>query len=254
MLTWLKNSSNMRDLKMINVSQPIAAKLEHAVRDIPGWSPIDQLMAIFTLAYSSSHLPGDILELGSWCGRSAVALGLAAKLTGKGKVHCVDLFPERSDWYKNTDGTYSFAVNIDGRKVGAYGEQTVWSEPYLRDIAPVYERFTGTLEAFNCAIKANELSDWVVACKGDLDKFSSLVKPDFALRFAFIDGDHSYAAVANDIAIVEKFLLPGGWICFDDAFSNYSGVNDAINKHIIDSGRYCCCQQITRKFFIAQRL
>ena len=63
----------------------------------------------------------------------------------------------------------------------------------------------------------------------------------------------SYAAVAKDIEIVERYLLPGGWICFDDAFSSYDGVNEAIQKNIIDSGRYQCCQQITRKCFIAQR-
>jgi predicted O-methyltransferase YrrM len=75
---------------MTYITQPISTQIEEAVKDIPGWSPPDQLMALFTLAYSSSHLPGDILELGSWCGRSAVALGLAVKLTRKGKVHCVD--------------------------------------------------------------------------------------------------------------------------------------------------------------------
>lgn len=237
---------------MTHITLPIVTQLEEAVKDIPGWSPLDQLMALFTLAYSSSHLPGDIIELGSWCGRSAVALGMAAKLSGKGKLHCVDLFPEKNDWYQNADGTFSFAVTIDGRKVGAYGEQTVWAEPYIRDIAPVYERFSGTMAAFNSAMEANHLTDWVNASKGDLAKFAAEAPPDLALRMAFIDGDHSYAAVADDIAIVEKFLLPGGWICFDDAFSSYDGVNEAIQKHIIDSGRYRCCQQLTRKFFVAQ--
>lgn len=238
---------------MNNVTKPIALQIEEAVKDIPGWSSLDQLLSLFTLAFSSAHLQGDILELGSWCGRSAVALGLAARLTGNTKVHCVDLFPEKADWYQNEDGTYSFAVTFDGRKVGAYGEQTVWAEPYLRDIAPVYERFSGTKAAFNFAMENNCLTDSVSTCKGDLAKFAAMAPSDLALRMAFIDGDHSYAAVADDIAIVEKFLLPGGWICFDDAFSSYPGVNEAIQKHIIDSGRYRCSQQLTRKFFVAQR-
>ncbi|NDC49216.1 MAG: class I SAM-dependent methyltransferase, partial [Micrococcales bacterium] len=142
---------------------------------------------------------------------------------------------------------------FDGRKVVAHGEQTVWAEPYIRDIAPVYERFSGTMEAFNFAMEANHLTDWVNASKCDLTKFTAKAPPDLALRMAFIDGDHSYAAVAYDIAIVERFLLPGGWICFDDAFSSYDGVDEAIQKHIIESGRYRCCQQLTRKFFVAQR-
>lgn len=238
---------------MSNPKTPIATQIENAVKDIPGWSPLDQLLSLFTLAFSSSHLQGDILELGSWCGRSAVAIGMAARLTGNTRVHCVDLFPEKNDWFQNADGTYSFAVTVDGRKVGAYGEQTVWPEPYLRDIAPVYERFSGTMEAFNSAISANGLAEWVKAFKGDLQSFTVRAAGDFALRMAFIDGDHGYAAVAEDISIVERYLVPGGWICFDDAFSSYDGVNEAIQKHVIDSGRYRCCQQLTRKFFVAQR-
>lgn len=238
---------------MSNLKTPIATQIENAVQDIPGWSPLDQLLSLFTLAFSCSHLHGDILELGSWCGRSAVAIGMAAHLTGNTRVHCVDLFPEKKDWFQNADGTYSFAVTVDGRKVGAYGEQTVWPGPYLRDIAPVYERFPGTIEAFNSAISKNGLGDLVKAFKGDLQSFAARAASDFALRMVFIDGDHGYAAVAEDISIVERYLVPGGWICFDDAFSSYDGVNQAIQKHVIDSGHYCCCQQLTRKFFVAQR-
>jgi len=238
---------------MTHITLPIATQIEDAVKNIPGWSPLDQLMALFTLAFSGTHLSGDILELGSWCGRSAVALGLAAKLTGKGKVHCVDLFPEKNDWYENADGTYSFAVDIGGKKYGAYGEQTVWAEPFLRDIKPMYERFNGTLEAFNLAMLANDMKDWVFPYRADLDGFSKMVPDDFALRLAFIDGDHSCAAVAKDIEIVERFLVPDGWICFDDAFSSYDGVDEAIQKHIVDSGKYKNYQQMTRKCFVAQR-
>ena len=233
---------------------PISTLIEQATQDIPGWSPQDQLLSLFILAFSSANLEGDILELGSWCGRSAVALGLGAKLSSKGKVHCVDLFPEKNDWYENADGTYSFAVDIDGRKIGAYGEQTVWAEPFLRDIAPMYERFSGTLEAFNIAISANGLTECVIPYRADLEKFATIAPKELALRLAFIDGDRSYTAIAKDIEIVEHFLLSGGWICFDDAFSSYEGVNEAIQKHIINSGRYQSCQQITRKFFVAQRL
>lgn len=237
----------------MTVIKPIATQIEEAVFTIPGWSPIDQLFTLFTLAYASADLGGDILELGSWCGRSSVALGMAAKLSGKGRVYCVDLFPEKNDWYRNKDGTYSFAVNIDGRLIGAYGEQTVWAEPFERDIAPVYERFAGTAEAFSTSMSNNGLSSFVFPVKGDLISFSKIVPDALKVRLAFIDGDHSYEAVSNDIAHIESYLLPGGWICFDDAFSSYPGVNEAIQKHIIDSGKYEHCQQMTRKLFVARR-
>lgn len=237
----------------MNSKKPITTQIEEAVKDIPGWSPIDQLLTLFTLAYTSANLDGDVLELGSWCGRSAVALGMAVKLSSKARVHCVDLFPEKNDWFKNADGTYSFAVTIDDRVVGAYGEPSVWAEPFEKDIAPVYERFSGTLEAFNASVASNDLQSVVTPIKGDLISFISTASPSFKLRMAFIDGDHSYDAVANDIKLVEQFLVPGGWICFDDAFSSYPGVDEAIRKYIIESGKYEHFQQMTRKLFVARR-
>lgn len=237
---------------MNNVIKPIARQIEEAVKDIPGWSPLDQLLSLFTLAFSSAHLQGDILELGSWCGRSAVALGMAARLAGNTKVHCVDLFPEKNDWSQNSDGTYSFKVRLNGKAYGAYQDQTVWEEPFLRDIAPMYERWSGTLNAFNHFIEVNELSDLIIPYKSDLETFAKKAPEALRLRLAFIDGDHSFNAVCKDIDIVESFLLPGGWICFDDAFSSYEGVNKAIKVKILESGNYCQYQQLTRKFFVAQ--
>ena len=237
----------------MTVIKPIATQIEEAVLNIPGWSPIDQLLTLFTLAYTSADLDGDILELGSWCGRSAVALVMAAQLSCKGRVYCVDLFPEKNDWFQNEDGTYSFSVTLDGKTYGAYQDQTVWAEPYLKDIASMYERHSGTLEAFTLAMQANSLTDLVFPHRTDLEGFAKQAPDDFALRMAFIDGDHSYDAVAKDIKIVESFLLPDGWICFDDAFSSYDGVNEAIQKLVIDSGNYKRFQQMTRKFFVAQR-
>jgi predicted O-methyltransferase YrrM len=237
----------------MTVTAPIATQIEEAVKYIPGWSPIDQLQMLFALAYASADLRGDILELGSWCGRSAVALGMAARLAGNSEVHCVDLFPGKDDWHRNTDGTYSLFLTIGGKSYGAYGEQTVWAEPFERDIAPVYGRFSGTLPAFQKAITDNGLDEWVKPFRGDLDDFANQAPAGFSLRMAFIDGDHSYAAVAKDIELVERFLVPGGWICFDDAFSSYDGVNKAIEDCVISSGRYDQFQQLTRKFFVARR-
>ena len=231
---------------------PVATQIEEMVRDVPGWSPQDQLVALFNLAYLSD-VDGDIIELGSWCGRSATALGLAAKLSGRATVHAVDLFPEKSDWRENSDGTFSFAVTVNGESVPAYGEQTVWAEPYHRDIAPLYQRYRGVLEVFSDTIARNGLTDVVRPYRGTLQMFAAAAPADLYCKLAFIDGDHGYDAVTADIRAVERFLVPGAWICFDDAFSCYAGVDRAIREHIIESGRYERCQQLTRKLFVARR-
>ncbi len=237
----------------IDKTAPLIKQLEEAVQPVPGWSPLDQLYSLFNLVYMTAGLEGDILEIGAWCGRSAIALGMAAQLTGSAKVHCIDLFPAKEDWKENPDGSFSLEVTIDGRKFGGYQEQTVWREPYLKDIAPLYEKYASVFDIFTESIRNNGLEGLVSTCRGDSTTFVSSIGADFKCRVAFIDGDHSYAAVCTDILNIEQYLVPRGWVCFDDAFSHYDGVNRAITDCIINSGKYELCQQMTRKFFVARK-
>jgi len=233
--------------------QSAIEKIGELVKDIPGWSPEDQLFALYMLAISTSHLRGDIWEIGSWCGRSSVVLAKALKDSGGGVLHCIDLFPEKNDWRKNADGTFSFTVTLSGKEYGGYELQTVWPDPYERDIAPLYEKHGASLERiFRKHVEASGHGDVVQHYRG--------VAPEYAknyrgrLRFAFIDGDHSYESVCADIAAVERSLVEGGWMAFDDAYSSYEGVDRAIDECIVRSARYECCQQLTRKLFVARKV
>jgi Methyltransferase domain len=232
---------------------PIIDQIEQTVKDIPGWSPLDQLYTLFNLAYLTADLKGDIVEIGSWCGRSAVVLGMAAQQVGNTKVHCVDLFPAKDDWRRNADGTYSFVVEIDGVTYGAYQDQTVWAEPYERDILPLYEKHYSILEIFNQTIAKHQLQGVVVTHIGDSSRFVSSMPENFECKLAFLDGDHGYKALCRDINNLESFLVTGGWICFDDAFASYDSVNRAIEERIINNPAYDRCQQMTRKCFIARK-
>ncbi len=238
---------------MTKTKTSIINQIEAVVEDIPGWSPVDQLYTLFNLVYLTSDLEGDIVEIGSWCGRSAVVLGMAARLVGNTKIHCIDLFPQKSDWKQNEDGSYSFEVQIGNETYGGYQEQTVWQEPFERDILPIYEKYTGVFEVFTEAISKNGLQDIVEVYKGDSSMFAGLVPQDFRCKLVFVDGDHSYDAVCHDIDNLERFLVEGAWICFDDAFSYYDGVNRAITDLIINNATYELCQQMTRKFFVARK-
>ena len=76
---------------------------------------------------------------------------------------------------------------------------------------------------------------------------------DLQCRLAFIDGDHCYEVVCKDIDNMERLLVPGGWICFDDAFTEYEGVNQAITDRVLKNSKFELCQQLTRKLFVARR-
>ena len=238
---------------MIDIKYPIVSQIEEIVKDIPGWSPVDQLYTLFTMGYLTSDLEGDIVEIGSWCGRSASVLGTVARLIGNTKVYCIDLFPEKTDWKQNQDGTYSMSVTIENETYVGYDKQTVWKEPFERDIAPIYEKYQGILEIFTESIAKNQLQSFVIPYKGNSLNFRKTVKANFKSKLVFIDGDHSYDSVSQDIQNMDRYLVPGGWICFDDAFSCYDGVNRAIEDCIINNPAYELCQQMTRKFFIARK-
>ena len=232
---------------------PIWKQIEDLVHEIPGWSPIDQLYSLFMMVFTAAPNDGDIIEVGSWCGRSSCVLGFAAQITGAGTVHCIDLFPAKNDWFRNADGSWSFSVEIEGVVHAGYQDQTVWADPFERDIVPVYARDSELIRIFEKMVRKADLQTAIRAHRGTLETFAATAAPDLKCKLAFLDGDHSYAGLSDDIARIERFLVPGGWLCFDDAFTQYGGVDQAIREHVLDSGRYDRCQQLTRKFFVAQR-
>lgn len=237
----------------LQASQPVIAQIEEMVRDIPGWTPVDELYSLFCLVMATRDIQGDIVEVGSWCGRSACVLAEASRLAGGSMVHCVDLFPERGDWFENPDGSFSMKVAIEGRNYGGYQDQTVWREPFLKDIAPLYERHAGVFEIFQDSIRRAGVENLISSHRGDALDFFNKQGPDFRCRLVFLDGDHGYEAVCNDIRLVSRHLSPGGWLCFDDAFSTYDGVDQAIRDLVLVNPDYEICQQMTRKFFVARK-
>lgn len=232
-----------------------ATLIKEVSESVPGWTPPDQLLALYTLVVATSSLQGDVVELGSWCGRSTVVMAhaLANQSGHRSRVVAVDLFPERDDWYENADGSYSFQVALPQRGLtSGYVNQTVWREPFLRDIAPVYERYGSIRAAFEQSLETFGVAHLVTAVKGDSSILESM--SDLSVRLAFIDADHSFEAVAADIHRVAARMTSGAWIAFDDAFSFYDGVDRAIQQLVIGGSDFRSGQQLTRKFFVAQRV
>lgn len=225
---------------------------ETTLRDVadrvPGWTPFEQLLALFTLGCS---LPGqaDLLEIGSWCGRSMVALGLAAKISGRGHVHAVDAFPERDDWYRNDDGTYSFEVRTATETIPGLTDQRVWAEPFVRDILPLYDRWGSPFRAFETFRAEFALDRVVTAYRMSAAAFVAGPGRTHRYRLAFIDGEHSDAAVRHDLDAAWSRLVPGGAVCLDDAFTCYAGVDSAIDAHVASRPDVAAATSLTRKMF-----
>lgn len=120
-------------------------------------------------------LPGDIVEVGSWTGRSTVALANAAMPS---IVHAVDT-------WEGSPGEISAELAAD-RDV--YGE-------------------------FCANIRVCTNGNVLAYRQGWRDYFAEWDTP---VRLVFIDAEHSYREVADNIAAVLPLLVPGGIVCGDD--------------------------------------
>ncbi len=239
---------------MNNKTVPVIKQIEDLVDDVPGWTPLDQLYTLFNLVYATAGLTGDIVEIGSWCGRSAIVLAFAARMTGVQNVHCIDLFPEKQDWVQTEAGHHYIKVNIDGSEHEGYkGFGGVWEEPYSRDIAPLYEKHGSVFAIFKDTVSRKGFTDIIKVHRGTSGMFAAGAEADFKCKLAFIDGDHSYEPVCDDFRNVDRFLVPGGWVAFDDAFSVYEGVNRSIADNVIGNPAYDLSQQMARKLFVARK-
>jgi hypothetical protein len=232
---------------------PVSEQIASIIERVPGWTPPEQLSALYALVLGVASLPGDIVEVGSWCGRSSMVLGCAARASGTARVWSVDLFPHRDDWVENEDGTFAFEVEIGRRRIRSPRVHTFWREPYLRDVLPLYQRYESVMDAFNESVATFQLDGVVEPFRGDVEEFARSRTPDFACKLAFLDGDHSYDAVCEDIRGLEPTLVDGAWLCFDDAFAGYEGVTRAIEDLVLDSPLYDITAQLTRKLFVARR-
>jgi len=225
---------------------PVSEFITNVIGEIPGFTPVDELLSLHSLVIASSCIGGDILEIGSWCGRSTVVMAHALSICGEGKLISVDLFPNKNDWIQNDDKSWSFYTE-NGI---AYHDQTVWDAPYQREIAPLYENNESILDIFLSNINKYKFNDIVHFHKGTVNNLET----NNYFRLCFIDGDHSYNSVYNDINYCVNHMPYGGFICFDDAFSSYDGVDSAIKDNLLINKRMVFHQQLTRKFHIVKIL
>lgn len=152
--------------------------------DIPGglerWDA--ELMVHLSEAQHGRSVRGDLLEIGTWLGRTSVLLGF---LAGEGEqLQVCDLFDRVP------------ATEEGRRALIESGGQTVT----LADFQASYARFHSTMPVVH-QCPSSELS---VTNVGRI------------FRFVHVDGSHVYEAVLEDLALVHSILKKGGIVVFDD--------------------------------------
>ena len=158
---------------------------------VKGFMPVDEGLALNRHG-TSLDIEGPFLEVGSYCGKSGIYLGFAAKETGR------------------------LLFSVDHHR-GSEENQPGW-EWHDPEIVDPETGLIDTLPEFRRNIKKAGLEDNVVAVVGD----SPAIAKDWStpLALLFIDGGHGSEPARADYENWVPKLLIGGKLLIHDVFEN----------------------------------
>ncbi len=155
-----------------------------------GFMPPDEGLALHAAAAAADVSLGPMLEVGSYCGKSALYLGAAARALDT-QLFCVD--------------------HHRGSEENQPGWE--WHEPDLVD--PAVGKMD-TLPLFRRAVHDAGLEPWVIAVVGDSPRVARLWTTPLSLLF--IDGGHGVEPARLDYELWTPAVAPGGLLVIHDVF------------------------------------
>lgn len=159
--------------------------------DITGYLHPLEGFALMRLA-SMGEGVGEIVEIGSFMGRSTAWLATGSMRAGREKVHAIDHFrgsPEHQQGQK-------------------------WEVREIVETGSTLPKFRENIE------RAGVASHVTPMVSSSLDAVATWNSP---VRLLFIDGDHSYEASRADFEAWAPFVVPRGYIAFHD-IGSWEGV------------------------------
>ena len=156
---------------------------------------------------------GDALEIGSYCGKSAVYIGSAVK-ENKQKLYSID-------HHKGSE------------------EQQPGEEFFDADLLNKEGNGIDTLPYFLNTINSSKLKKIVIPVISSSEEAYKDLKINFSM--IFIDGGHSEEAAQNDYRLWSRRLNPGGLLAIHDVFPNpKDGGRPPFNIYLkaIESGHF----------------
>jgi MMP 1-O-methyltransferase len=167
------------------------ARLLEVARAAKGFMPDDEGLALHAAGRDGGSV-GPLLEVGSYCGKSAVYLGAAAR----------------------AGGTVLFSVD---HHRGSEENQAGWEHHDPEVVDPETGRMD-TLPFFRRTIERAGLEDAVVAVVGD----SPVIAANWStpLGLVFVDGGHALDVVLADFEAWSPHVAAGGVLVFHDVFEN----------------------------------
>ena len=167
------------------------ARLLEVARAAKGFMPDDEGLALNATGRDVATV-GPLLEVGSYCGKSAVYLGAAARAAG----------------------TVLFSVD---HHRGSEENQAGWEHHDPELVDPATGRMD-TLPFFRRTIERAGLEDAVVAVVGDSPAIAAHWRTPLGL--VFVDGGHALDVVHADYEAWSPHVAAGGVLVFHDVFED----------------------------------
>ena len=175
------------------------AGLLRMVDAIPGMCGEEKMVAVME---ALRHTPtGDVVEIGSWWGRSAALFVWLARHYGVGKLLCVD--PWRDDALVQGEPM------VDAASAGLDAQEAL--RIFEINLAPLAQDALNYLRGSSREAATRYGPGMTVTTE-------AFGETTYAGRIALlhIDGNHAEPEVAADCALWTPHVVPGGWIIFDD--------------------------------------
>ena len=161
------------------------------LEDIKGFLDKEEGSCLYEIALKASR-HGPCLEIGSYCGKSAIYLGSACR-ENKGILFSID-------HHRGSE------------------EQQPGEEYFDPDLFDAESGRNDTFKEFRRMIEKAGLEDTIVPLVCRSEVAARLWATPLSL--VFIDGSHSYESVLTDYQCWTKHLMPGGYLLIHDIFSD----------------------------------
>ncbi|MEO3870368.1 class I SAM-dependent methyltransferase [Nonomuraea sp. B12E4] len=190
----------------------MSSDLVYAAKHAKGFMPHEEGSALFEAACRYGKL-GPICEIGTYCGKSAIYLGAAARHAG------------------------SVVITVDHHR-GSEEIQPGWAhhDPTLVD--PRFGKMD-SLQTFRNTIAAAGLEEEVIAIVGRSERVAELWRAP--LGMLFIDGGHSEEPVTRDYEGWAPHVVEGGALVFHDVYPDPAAGGQApyrVYRRALESGAF----------------
>tara|TARA_R110001592_G_scaffold211547_1_gene463421 strand:- start:14829 stop:16031 length:1203 start_codon:yes stop_codon:yes gene_type:complete len=205
------------------------ASLHKQFTNITGQCDVLKLLA---LVHISRLIPeGDLVEIGSFSGRSAFGIAWLAQKYRIGSLVCID------PWSHEKIEDQGEQSKILNSKLVEGGD--------LIDFDKIFSSYIGAVSlldnvGFIRDISENAVTSYIEASQKGVLINTELGEVDISGEIAMlhIDGNHRYDYVCKDIEAWEPLVKPGGWVLLDDYVWAFGDGPKKAGDELLHSGKF----------------